>query len=309
MSQKKIGISIGTLQRIYGDRGAIEIAARIGADSVDFATHYFDKRIWDFREPSSIYAQGDAAVIQYCTELRKYAESLGIVIGQTHGRGEGFLNNKELDDAQVENARLDLLAASALGADVCVVHNATSINHGPHPDPEMMRNLGFDQYTRMLPYAAKYRVKLATETFGDAVEYDCVDFFGDLNEFINLFDRIYAASPYREWFTVCMDTGHTNKASRFGNPKPADAIRRIGDKITALHLNDNDTLTDQHKTPMTGTIDWNDTLNALDEIGYNGIYNMELNLKHFGNGFEIETAEFAIKVMRHLLKSRNTSNR
>lgn len=304
MQEKKIGISIGQLQRIYGDKGAIKIAADIGADSVDFATHYFDKRIFDFRDPSSVYAQGDEAVVQYFTDIKQYADSLGIIIGQTHGRGEGFMNNKELDDAQVENARLDLLAASALGAEVCIVHNATSIHHGANPDPKMMRDLSFDQYTRMLPYAAKYKVKLATETFGDAVQYNSVDFFGDIREFLMTYNRIYAASEYREWFTVCMDTGHTNKASRFGNPKAGDVIRMIGKNITALHLNDNDTLTDQHKIPMTGTIDWNDTLNALEEVGYSGIYNMELNLKHFGNGFEVETAEFAVKTLKHMLKNR-----
>ncbi len=305
MKDKKVGISIGQLQHEYGDKRALEIAAQIGADSVDFATHYYDRREWDFREKSSIYAQGDDAVVAYFSDLKKYADSLGIIIGQTHGRGEGFMNDKELDDAQVENARLDLLAASALGAEVCIVHNATSINHGPNPDPKLMRNLSFEQYTRMLPYAAKYKVKLATETFGDAVCYDAVDFFGDIKEFLMTYNRIYAASPYRDWFTVCMDTGHTNKASRFGNPKVGDVIRMIGKNITALHLNDNDTLTDQHKIPMTGTIDWYDTMNALDEIGYSGIYNMELHLPHFGkDGFEIETAAFAIKVMKNMLKSR-----
>ena len=302
MSEKKVGISIGALQRLYGDKRALEIAAQIGADSVDFATHYFDKRIWDFREPSSIYAQGDDAVIQYCADLRKYAESLGIVIGQTHGRGEGFLNDKEADDALVENARLDLLAASALGAEVCVVHNATSIFHGENPDPELMRSISFDQYTRMLPYAAKYKVKLATETFGDAVEYNAVDFFGNIKEFVDTYERITMASEYRDWFTVCVDTGHTNKASRFGQPKVGDVIRMLGKNVTALHLNDNDTLTDQHKIPMTGTIDWNDTMRALQEIGYNGIYNMELHLPHFGHGFEIETAAFAVQVMKNMLK-------
>ncbi len=301
---KEIGISIGQLQRLYGDKRALEIAAEIGADSVDFATHYFDKRIWDYREPSSIFSQGDEAVVQYCTELKKHAEGLGIRIGQTHGRGEGFMNDKELDDAQVENARLDLLAASALGAEVCVVHNATSINHGPNPDPELMRRLSFEQYTRMLPYAAQYQVKLATETFGDAVCYNSVDFFGDIREFLMTYHRIWAASEHRDWLTVCMDTGHSNKASRFGNPKVGDVIRMIGPSITALHLNDNDTLTDQHKIPMTGTIDWMDTLNALDEIGYHDVYNMELNLPHFGEGFEVETAAFAMKVMKKMLQDR-----
>ncbi len=303
MNEPKISLSVGCLQLLYGDRRALEIAAEIGCDAVDFTTHDFSRRIWDYREPTSIYAKGDEAVIDYFSSLRDYASSLGIVIGQTHGRGEGFIGRKEEDDAQVENARLDLLAASALGAGICVIHNTTSINMGPNPDKQMMRDLSFDQYTRMLPYAAQYRVKLATETFGDAVKYNAVDFFGDITEFLMTYNHIKAQSPHRDWFTVCMDTGHTNKASRFGNPPVGDVIRMIGGEITALHLNDNDTLTDQHKIPMTGMIDWRDTMAALREIGYHGIYNMELNLLQFGKGFEISTAAFAVKVMRQLLKT------
>ena len=85
------------------------------------------------------------------------------------------------------------------------------------------------------------------------------------------------------------------------NPTPADFIRGMGNNVKCLHLNDNNTLTDQHKIPFTGTIDWDDVFSALSEIGYDGVYNMELNLRHFGSGFEIETAEFAIKVLRHYL--------
>lgn len=43
---------------------------------------------------------------------------------------------------------------------------------------------------------------------------------------------------------------------------------------------------------------------ALDEMGYNGIYNTELALRHFGKDFQIETAEFAVKLMRYILKER-----
>ena len=55
---------------------------------------------------------------------------------------------------------------------------------------------------------------------------------------------------------------------------------------------------------MSGTIDWKDTFDALDEIGYDGVYNMELGLNHFGNDFEIEEAAFSIKVMRNILKDK-----
>lgn len=49
-------------------------------------------------------------------------------------------------------------------------------------------------------------------------------------------------------------------------------------------------------------------MDALDEIGYGGIYNMELNLRHFGDNFLIETAEFAVKVMRNMLTERYGKN-
>lgn len=304
MSKKKIGFSIGGLQAIYGDKRALEIAAEIGADCVDFATDGFGASTWDYRNPASIYAQGDEAIVEYYSELRKHAEGLGIWINQTHGRGDGFKNKKEEDDALVENARLDLLAASALGADTCVIHNVTSIFMGANPDPRLMRDLSFDQYMRMLPYAAKYGVKLATETFGDAVRYSSVDFFGDIKEFMMNYNRIKAASEHRDFYTTCVDTGHSNKAMRYGNPTPADVIRMIGRDISVLHLNDNDTFTDQHKIPMTGCIDWNDVLNALDEVGYKGVYNLELNLRNFGDGMEIEMAAFGLKVLRHMLEGR-----
>ena len=78
----------------------------------------------------------------------------------------------------------------------------------------------------------------------------------------------------------------------------------MGKHITCLHLNDNDTLTDQHKLPMTGTLNWDAVFDALDEAGYCGTYNMELNLGHFGADFCVETAAFAVKLMKYMLQKR-----
>ena len=220
---------------------------------------------------------------------------------QTHGRGPGFRNIKEEDDALIENARRELLATKALGAPVCVIHNATSIFMGASPDPQLMHKLSYDMFTRLLPYAKQYGVKIATETFGDAVVHSACDFFGNIDEFMKAYNAIKSIEEYSEWFTTCVDTGHSNKAMRYNNPTPANVIRTIGSDISVLHLNDNDTLTDQHKIPMTGTIDWKDTLKALEEVGYNGVYNMELELRHFGENFVFETASFAVKVLRNML--------
>lgn len=300
--ERKVGISIGRLQRVYGDEKALEITASVGADSADLSLEYDDPN--DYRVEGSLYSKGDDAVIEYYSKLKEKADSLGIVIGQTHGKLPGFRNIKAEDDALIENTRLDLLATKALGSPVCVIHNATSIFLGPDPDRELMQGLSFDMFSRMLPYAKENGIKIATETFGDAVRYSAVDFFGDINEFETAYANIKAVDEIKDSFTICVDTGHSNKAMRYGNPKPGDVIRRLGKEVTCLHLNDNDTLTDQHKIPLSGTIDWDDVWNALDEIGYNGIYNMECNLAHFGKNLLIDTAGFAVKIMKNILKER-----
>lgn len=295
---KKIGFSIGRLQDTYGDIRALELAAELGADAVDFAT--YSKR-WDHRNPDSVYSKNDAEIIAYFSQLREKANSLGLIISQTHGRLEGFIGNKEADDALIANARLDCLAAATLGAPVCVMHGVTTIHMGKDADPVFMRDLNFDMFTRLLPFAREYGIKIATETFGDATGLGCVDFFGDIGEFVDSYRRIAAVSDFQDWFVVCVDTGHSHKATRFGQPGAADVIRRLGKSIAVVHLNDNDTWTDQHKPPLTGSLDWKDILNALDEVGYNGVYNMEVNLACFGKELMLDTAAFSVKLMRNLL--------
>ena len=304
---KKVSLSLFTLQRLYDDRRALEIAYEIGAEAVDFSTD-IQKR-FDYRNPDSIYSKGDEAVTEYFSELKKYADDHGITICMTHGRGPGFRNIPEEDEALIENARLDCLAAKTLGAPVCIIHAVTTIYMGPDCPPELMHELNFKMFTRIIPFAKKYGIKIATETFGDAVKFNSCDFFGNINEFVKSYNDICAVEDFKDYFTICVDTGHSNKASRFNNnPEPAEVIRILGKDVTCLHLNDNDKMTDQHKIPMTGCINWNDVFDALDEVGYSGYYNMELDLRYFGEDYVIETAEFAVKTMKHILKSRYGAN-
>lgn len=298
--KRKIGISLFGLQAIYGDERALEIAKEVGADAVDFSLCNGN---WDYKNENTIYSKSDEEIVTYCKGLKQKAEALGIEISQTHGRVSTFKNIPENDRDVLENARRDCLATSALGAPVCVMHGVTTCHFSPDVDPKFMHNLNYEVFSSILPFAKQYGIKLATETFGDAPNFGCCDFFGNTKEFIISYNRICAAEDFKDYFVTCADTGHCNKAMRFNNnPTPGDAIRMLGSSIAVLHLHDNDTFTDQHKIPMTGCIDWEDVLNALDEVGYNGVYNMEVALDKFGEGIEIETAAYAVTVMRNLLK-------
>ena len=299
---RKISINIGDFQRTMGEIEALKFAKSIGADGVDFD---LCSARYNYKNPESIYSKSIDEIASHYENVRKTADELGIKIYQTHGRIEGFKNIPEEDEAMVKNAEIDCMVTKILDCPYCVMHGVTTIFMGPDCDKKLMRDLNFDMFCKYLEYAKKYNIIIATETFGDAVKFNSCDFFGNIDEFIKTYNRVCAVGNNRDYFKICVDTGHSNKATRFNNnPSPADVIRMLGGNIVCLHLNDNDTLTDQHKIPMTGTINWKDVFDALDEVGYKGVYNMELSHNHFGKGFMKEHAEFAVKVMKYMLEER-----
>ena len=304
MNKGLITLSVEAMPGRYTEKEAIKLVKDCGADGVDFS--FLSRELYNCAVPDSIYAKSDEEIYEHFKALGDYARSLGLVIGQTHGKSSGFKNIPEEDEIMVENIRKDILATRALGAPICVVHTTTNIYMGANPDPQLMRELNFQQFTRTLPYAKEQGIILATETFGDAVRHACCDFFGQADEFIKGYNRVAAYNGYEfaDNYAICVDTGHSNKAQRYGQPSPADVIRMCGKNVKALHLNDNDSFMDQHKVMGSGTIDWKDVFDALEEIDYKGNYNLELNLYQYGSDFMDEYAAFSVKVLREMLRQR-----
>lgn len=294
---KKVGLSIFQFQRTYGDKGALDKAKELGFDTIDFN---LDSR--DYRKEGDKYSLSDEEIYKYYSEIGQYAREIGLEISQTHGRLKGFKLDEEENKAVLVNARLDCLATAALGAPVTVMHSVTTCHVGPDFPAEEIRKMNFEMFSGILPFAKEFNVNVALETFGDAPNYGCVDFFGNPQELFDCYMRLRNETPYADYVSLCVDTGHCNKASRFGYAKPADVIRMFKGHISTLHLNDNNTLTDQHKPPRTGCIKWDDVMAALNEVGYSGAYNMELSLGCFGENLVLDTAALSVKIMRDLLK-------
>ena len=296
----RISLSILDLQKKYGDREAIDIAAKIGLSNVDFdlvfLKHSVDKE-------GDIYSLGKDAVREYYSSIADYAKERGVKIVQTHGRLVGYGNTPEGDELFVKNAEMDCVATAALGAKYTVFHTPAYNWVGDLPDTRMF-DIGVSLYSSVLPFAKENGIKIAAETHGTASKYNKMEFFGIPENLLELVRRVRETSPAADALCVCVDTGHTNLAVKMGYPAVGDVIRQLGSLVEVLHLHDNNGIKDQHKIVGTGIIDWKDTLAALDEIGYSGYYNLETMLKHFGEDFEIEEAEFSVKVLAHYLKNK-----
>jgi fructoselysine 3-epimerase len=80
---------------------------------------------------------------------------------------------------------------------------------------------------------------------------------------------------------IALDTGHCN----VNKESLVDAVFLLTKKQIPMHihLDDNNTLGDQHKIPGEGTIDFVPFLKALIETGYNGFLTVELGFDYTAN--------------------------
>ena len=291
---KKIGLSIDRLQMKYGLSKALEIAKEVGAEAVDVMIDHEGHERNDYRNPASIYSKSDEEIIAYFSDIKAKADQLGVEISQTHGRMRGFHADIEENKDILENARRDCLVTSVLGAPVCVMHGVSRKWMGNDVSSKVIKDLTLDMYLQIIPFAKMYNVKIATETLNESI-----------NDLLVKYNCICAVGDNKDYFSVCMDTGHTNVAVHGSSLSLGDAIRMLGSSISVLHLHDNNGLKDQHKLPMTGDIDWKDVLQALEEVGYNGVYNLELKLEEFGQELQVSYAKFAVEVMKNMINNGN----
>lgn len=81
---------------------------------------------------------------------------------------------------------------------------------------------------------------------------------------------------------------------------PREFVRRLGDKITHVHLRDAEPGYINHSIG-NGTVDFADAVAALSEIGYDGAYSLELETRDVANEDRAETALQAGRYISSLL--------
>jgi sugar phosphate isomerase/epimerase len=80
-------------------------------------------------------------------------------------------------------------------------------------------------------------------------------------------------------------------------------IKIFGKDVTILHLHDNTGHWDDHLLPGFGNINWPGVFDALDEIGYSGVYNFEIRLP-FGGSLLEDFLVYSGKYLREFVDRR-----
>lgn len=241
----------------------VDINAAAGFTGIDFGFHNSEK-YYNEDTDSEIFKE-------YFTELRKRAESKGVVFAQAHAPAPSSDRDEAISEKIFHNIRRTLRNASYLGIPIVVVHPCQHLTFCKEGVPELLYEYNMKFYNALKPYAEEYGVKIALENMWQYIKGNNIDHStcSRPDEFIKYYDPLD-----KNVFTCCLDIGHTFLVRE----DPAAFIKKLGaDRLGCLHVHDVDGINDSHTMPFYGNINWDSVCSALKDIGYRGNFTYEAN--------------------------------
>ena len=152
------------------------------------------------------------------------------------------------------------------------------VSSGKNPPP--YGQLGLDRFKRLVEKAEKEGITIALENLRKPEYLDFV--FGNIKS-----DKL----------KFCYDSGHEHCFT-----PDVDCLAKYGDKLTALHLHDNDGTGDQHLPPFSGTVNWKRIMSYLKKVDYKGPLALEIDAQYIDVSRKYTAPEYLSEAMNRACK-------
>ena len=273
----KIGVQTGGWYDHDNALASFEYIKSCGFEAVDYNIDIYlrpDPMAKEGVITPTLFDKSIEELLEWVKPLKEASEATGVAVSQMHAPFPCWYPEKDDLNAYLIMAFDKCFAiAEYLGCGAVVVHPTLLSER----DAEWEENLKF--YRSLIPYIKKYKgVKICTENIfakhgAHFVEarlanpYDAARMVDTLNE-----------EAGGDYFGFCLDVGHailTKKNLR-------EFIKKLGKRLTILHIHDNNGLDDMHMipysylaTPGSTVGDWEGFVAGLKEIGFDGVLGFE----------------------------------
>jgi L-ribulose-5-phosphate 3-epimerase len=271
---------------------SIERCRTAGFRRLDF--NYWDYQPWVLNKT---WGEEEA----WGQSIRADADLAGIRFSQMHGPVHGSTFACMVLDLNVDSflelAQRSLRTAAILGVPWVVFH-PTNIGASRYEKHSDTLDFNCQFFRRLFPVMEETGVGIALENLVDNANrprgINHRSFGAVPEELAELVDTL--AHPL---VGACWDTGHGH---RQGLPQ-GDSLRILGNRLKATHIQDNDGVKDHHLLPYHGTIDWNEVITTLREIGYAGDFTYETHnaIRVLPDKFRDEGLRYAAELGNYLL--------
>ena len=197
--------------------------------------------------------------LDYSQDLKRQAEEIGIRFVQAHSP-----MGKPIAEDNAE-----FIADTIRCIEVChqleipnlVVHSGYA--PGLSIEETFERNKAF--YRPLLEVAQRYGINILVENFNKM----CIEglyWIDNAKDLRALIDYIDHPNFHAVW-----DAGHGNLQEM----PQHEELKLLGNHVLALHIQDNMGEKDEHRMPLTGTLNLDSVMYGLQEIGYQGYFTFE----------------------------------
>lgn len=239
-----------------GDFGRYELTYKECIRHVSEAGfRYLDLSLYTVKADNSLFFSDNWK--ENVLDIKSYAEGLGCTFVQSHSPNTNNLGDRadSYDDAVFKTVRA-VEICGILGIPNIVVHAGWSSKIRDKED-WFRENKKF--FSEIFPVMEKHGVNVLCEN-------STVRNMGDMYYLISGNDmREFCEYVDHPLFHACWDTGHANCE---GNQY--EEILSLGKELFAVHFNDNRGSGDEHIIPFMGTMNVDEVMTALLDIGFKG---------------------------------------
>ncbi len=203
--------------------------------------------------------------------MKEVLAQLGMTAGQAHTPFYNVLDPSSVKDVihTEEMVRRSIIASGELGVKATVIHAGTCFCDNDYK--KILRD-NVEYFKPHVELAARYNMDIAVENLFDKMDpkrgYRLRRYTARVDEVLDL---VEALRQHYDNVGVCWDFGHANEMG-WNQPQ---ALEIIGDRLIALHVQDNYGVIDDHLFPYHGTIEWEPVMKTLKKINYRGVFAYE----------------------------------
>ena len=263
----KISVQTGGMSERFGVEETYRLIRESGFEGVDAnLDHVFSSgEVRRKNIPELLLNYSDETFFEFFKPWRDGAAKYGVENVQAHSVFPGWLpgGDSEYNDFLLDLQKKMIRASAFIGCRRLVIHPFFGTYDSPLPAEEEFR-LNLESYSALADTAKECGVIICLENMfvvhrGKAYAACC----SDIGIACELIDALNERAGERR-FGFCLDTGHI----LLTGTDIFSAMVRLGDRIEAFHIHDNNGIGDQHLAPYMGVLDWTRFTDGLKAIGF-----------------------------------------
>jgi sugar phosphate isomerase/epimerase len=230
-----------------------------------------------------LYTARDESFLLKVTSLRRALDKAGLKVEQIHGPWQ-YPPKDSTDDERAERFEKmtkAMVIARYLGAKYMAVHPLMPYGANSPENPEGVYEINRQFFAALANVGKNLGVTVCLENM-------------PFNKHpIHSTEQICALVRDIDHpnLKVCFDTGHANCIGE----GISESVKLIGKELLKIiHVHDNYGDKDSHNAPYDGTVDWSEFIEALYEIGYDGVMNLEVKIPSDLTEEQIREAELSL---------------